>query len=234
MPLAGCPTLLGDDAVHRYVAGTLEPLPRAEFEVHLLECAACRASVREGAAIARAFDAHPRGSATARRLRWLVPAAATAGLTFWFLRPPPDPLRTLARVGDAPPFMDIPVRVGSDTATSLVDQGIAAYAAKDYSRAAELLGRAVAVGPTPGVWFYLGVARLKIDHPREALDALGQVGYERRNPYAAEADLYRAKAWLALRRIDSALARLEIIAATPGPVGAHARALADSLWRLPP
>lgn len=224
-PPYACPTTTGDaDAVHRYVAGTLEGEAGDAFEVHLLECEACQRAVRDGAAVAAALRVAVPGRRRAV-LRWVVPLAAAVA---WLVWPRPDPLRALGRVGAVPAFDGLAVRAGPDSATALADQGMAAYAAGDFARAAGLLGAAAAVEPNPAVQFYLGIARLLAGAPDSAVTALRAAREPTGNPYAGESRFYLAKAWLALGRADSALAQLGAVP-PDAAVAARAAALADSI-----
>ena len=227
-PPYACPTTTGDaDTVHRYVAGTLEGEAGDAFEIHLLECEACQRAVREGTGVAAALRHAPAGR---RRpfLRWAVPLAAAA-VVVWLALPRPDPVRPLGRVGHVPAFDGLPVRADPDSATALADQGMAAYVAGDFAHAARLLAAAAALDPTPAVHFFLGIAQLKAGSPDSGLVSLRGALEPPGNPYAAEARLYLAKAWLALGQADSALAQLEAVPATAGVLRTRAAALSDSI-----
>lgn len=228
-PPYACPTTTGDaDAVHRYVAGTLEGEAGDAFEVHLLECEACQRAVRDGTAVAAALRVAVPGRRRAV-LPWVVPLAAAAAAVAWLVWPRPDPVRALGRVGAVPAFDGLAVRAGPDSATTLADQGMAAYAAGEFARAAALLGAAAALDPTPAVHFFLGIARLKAGARDSGLVALRAALEPPGNPYAPEARFYLAKAWLALGRADSALAQLEAVPADAGALRPRAAALSDSI-----
>jgi tetratricopeptide (TPR) repeat protein len=226
-----CPTRGEDDIVHRYVAGTLETDELEVFEIHLIACAECERAVREGLAIRSALGAQENGAHTLRLVSWVVPIAAAAACV-WLLLKPADPLRQLGRVDTVPAFDGIPVRADADSGASLANRGMAAYADADFRLAAELLTRAVDFDPTPAGFFFLGIARLKISDYHGAMDALSEVADPPDNPYAAEAHLYCAKAWLSLGYPDSAFAHLELASSAQSEVKAYAFALADSLRDL--
>jgi tetratricopeptide (TPR) repeat protein len=158
-----------------------------------------------------------------------VGSLAAAAMVAWLLLPSTDPIARLGRVGSAPRFEGLPVRAEPDSLTVLEDRAMAAYAARDYRRAAVLLDSASAAHHGPAVPFFLGIARLKTGFARDALEALGRALEPPRNPYVAEARLYRAKAWLALLQADSALAELARVPADAGATLVHAQALADSV-----
>lgn len=223
-----CPMAGDGEIVHRYVAGTLETDDVDAFEIHLLGCDACARAVHEGSAVAAALRLEP-GRARRSVVRWGLPLAAAAAAAIWLLLPREDALERLGRVDRVPGFDGLPVRAPLDSATALVDRGMEAYRAGDFARSAELLGAAAALESSSGVQFFLGIALLKAGAPARAAAALGAALDPPDNPYAAEARLYRAKAWLALGSADSALAQLAAVPATAGAARAHATALADSI-----
>jgi hypothetical protein len=220
------------DAAAQYVAGTLDPDALDAFEEHLLSCEDCRNEVRLGAAIRAggkpvAGAAAPAASVTGRRrVGTLVPIAAAAAiaLTFgiWSMRS--DGLGAV----EAAPFVAGPARSAGGGGAALVDSGMAAYGARDYSRAALLLGRAAASDSSPGVQFYLGVSRLMSRGDAAALTALLRALEPAGNPFADDARYYAMKGLVRMQRRDSALALYR--AALPG-IAAHAqaRAFADSI-----
>lgn len=222
-----CTVAAGHDRVHRYVAGTLTAAELEAFEPHLLGCATCQALVREGFAIRAALGAAPAAARLPRRRRLLLAAlpAAAALAALYVASRPADPLAALARVGTPPAFTGQAVRDGSDSATSLADRGMAAYAQGRWAAAADLLGRAAA-DATPSLRFYHGIALLQ---SRQAERALAPLAAAATGAYAGDARLYRAKAWLALGRPDSALVDLDHASAAGGATTAHAAALADSI-----
>jgi tetratricopeptide (TPR) repeat protein len=220
------------DAAAQYVAGTLDPGALDAFEEHLLTCEECRNEVRLGSAIrAAAPPVSVPGSLSpatdARRWRRaLIPLAAAAAIaiTFALRESRSDRLGAV----DAFPFVAAPVRANPDPSAVLVDSGMAAYSAGDFSRAAELLTRATASDSSPGVQFYLGVSRLVSRDDAAAVAALVRATGPAGNPFADDARYYAMKALVRMRRADSALALYR--AALPG-IAAHARAraFADSI-----
>ena len=223
-----CTAHIDPDTVHRYVAGTLDEAQVDEFEIHLLTCAACQADVRSGAAVAAALAAQPTHRALQRRTlwRWAVPLAAAATLVIVMQRG--GDIEQLGGVSDAPSFEALPVRNAATAEAQLADSGFAAYARGDHARAAELLAQATRE-PDSGVAFFLGMSRLMSGDERGAIDALRTALHPAGNVYEAEAHFYLAKAWLRAGAADSALSHLGRIPASDIRVGAHARALADSV-----
>ncbi|UCF21656.1 MAG: tetratricopeptide repeat protein [Gemmatimonadota bacterium] len=106
---------------------------------------------------------------------------------------------------------------------------MAAYARGDYRDAAELLSAALEAAPSPGVSFYLGIARLEAGPAESALDAFRAALDPPKNPYAADAHFYLAKAWLRLGEADSALAHLNAVPPSAARLHDQASALADNV-----
>jgi hypothetical protein len=226
-----CPEFRADDTVARWVAQTLPEPEAGRFEEHLLVCERCQEAVRAAttirAGLRRTAAVVPTG------LRWrrlIVPLGLAAALALILLRPAGDPLLRLADPGPAPAFVPVPVRT-AQAAPSVGDRGMQAYVAGNYRRAARLLDSAAAIDPTPATRFFLGVSLLKSGNAPDAAAALGVVVGDSVNPYAAEAALWLAKAWLRAGRPDSAEAVLRVLGRRPGDAGiaAHARALSDSI-----
>ncbi len=217
------------DFVHRYVAGTLEPDELERFETHLLECPACQEAVKQGAAVRAALREPAGGSRRLPVVAWTLPIAAAAALALWFILPSEGGLERLGQVDPVPAFDGLPIRAPTDSSNHLIDQGMSAYQAGDYRRAAGLLGDAFERDSSPAVGFFLGVTRLKTGAPSRAVESLAAARQPPENPYAAEASLYLAKAWLQIGQADSALASLASIRPSAGATYEHARALADSV-----
>ncbi|MGH7613709.1 MAG: tetratricopeptide repeat protein [Gemmatimonadales bacterium] len=215
--------------MHRYVAGTLELDAVAEFETHLLGCAVCQRAVRGGATVRAALRGAEAGrggrQSRARLLWWSIPLAAAAGAA-WLVIGRESPLARLGRIAQAPTFAGVTVRSDVDSLSLLTDRGIAAYQRGRYRDAARLLGAVPEQERTAGLRFYLGLASLLAGSPQNAARQLAAVSVD--SPYAAEAHLYRAKAWLRLGQADSALVELAAVPAGTS-VAAHASALADSV-----
>lgn len=224
------------DAAQQYVAGTL---PRADveaFEEHLLACGRCRSDVRAGAAVRIALSAEPAGAVRRaspvhiwrRRTIFAAAAAAAAVLVIALV----NRESRVARLGaiDPPAFVSGALRAPADSATDLVDRGMAAYAARDFAGAAALLSRAAAVDSSAGVAFHLGVALLMQNENERALESLLRARRPAGNAYADEALFFAVKALIRQRQTDSALALIRS-APRDGPIGAHMRALGDSIVR---
>jgi tetratricopeptide (TPR) repeat protein len=225
-----CRNAENGEVVHRYVAGTLPPDELERFEVHLLDCTACQEAVRESATLRAALRRGAVGDRRSRALAWAAPLAAAAAMAVWLLLPSEGSLERLGRVDEVPGFAGLAVRSGADSAAALADDGMAAYGERDYERAAELLSAAVARGASsPGVAFFLGIARLQSGSPDEALRSFAAALEPPDNPYAAEAHFYSAKAWLQLANADSVLAHLAAVPPSVPELHARSSALADSV-----
>lgn len=220
--------VLESDTPHRYVAGTLPEDEAERFEQHLLECAWCRDAVRLGAATRTALLAETGGRRLPRTRWWAAAGAVAAGIMIFAFARRDDGLRALSTV-QAPPFVGTEVRsIGGDSTIAMIDRGIAAYANGDYERAARALQ--AAGDSSPGVSFYLGASLLARERPRDALVALRRATTPSENPYADDARILAAKAWLRESNGDSALAELRAVSRS-SPAIRHADALADSIRR---
>ena len=224
-----CPTrAFDDDAIHGYVAGTLPASEVEAFELHLLGCRSCREAVRLGLGVRVEIGAPARASRTRAAFIGGVLMLAAASIVAVIL----------SRAGDGdglasftpPPFAGVPVRRGADvdSARALVDRGMAAYQDGDFAAAARLLGTGAGLDASPGVSFYLSVAQLANGDAVNALQSARRAGNPPDNPFAADAAVVGAKAWLRLGRFDSAVAELGR-APRDGPGSARAAALLDSI-----
>ena len=215
-----------DDAVARYVAGTMPADELDEFEPHLLECESCRSAVRVGAATRAALVSQPLRAA-GRRVPWYWLGAAAAAVILVVATRTNSSGGPLGEVTPAP-FVAGELRPSADAATALVDSGMLAYVANDFGAAAERLGRAARTDSSASVAFFLGVSLLMRGDNAAALHALGRSAVG--GPYAGEAAYYMAKALVRLNRPDSAIAVLERASAT-APAPEVLRAFADSIRR---
>ncbi len=223
-----CPAFNDDDAVHRYVAGTLSPTEEERFEIHLLECEECQRAVCEGMVLREALLKRGEGMRW-RPLAWVSPFAAAAVVLLWLFLPLESEIERLGHLEAVPVFAPLPVRTGADSATAIIDRGMEHYRAHDFRRAARELAVGARLEPGPGVQFFLGIAQLQTGAPEEAVASLSAALEPEGNPYAAEAHFYLAKAWLRLNEADSALWHLEAITGLVGAIHAAAGALADSV-----
>jgi hypothetical protein len=226
-----CPTRsFDDDTIQAYVAGKLPERETEAFELHLLGCGGCRQAVRLGAGIHGALGVP--ATARPRRARAMTAGAITLAAAVVMVA------LLSSRGGEGagsftpPKFSGFAVRGAADAETvrAMVDRGMAAYQRNDFAAAARILGEAARTDASPGVSFYLAAARLARGDVAGALDAARRASTPLDNPFAAEAAIIAAKAWLRLGRPDSAAAELQR-APRDQAGGAHAAALLDSLMR---
>jgi putative zinc finger protein len=225
-----CPERVTGDTVARWVAQTLPEAEARRFEEHLLECDRCQEAVRTATTIRAGLR---RTAVMPTVLRWrrlIVPLGMAAALALVLLRPAGDPLLRLADPGPAPAFISVPVRT-APAAPGVGDRAMQAYLTGNFRRAARLLDSAATLDPTTATRFFLGVSLLKSGSAEDAAAALAVVVRDSVNPYAAEAALWLAKAWLRAGYPDSADAVLRSLGRrrTDEGIAAHARALTDSI-----
>lgn len=202
-----------DDAIAGFAAGTLTPREHDAFGLHLLSCPECRTEVEQAVELRAAFRARAR-----KRRRLVLPAAGLAAAAIGWVLLAPSAAQRLGRQVEAPELRVMAVRASIDSAAYYVERAVDAYAIGDYKRAALALQRAYAIQPDPGTAFVLGAARLKAgpaDSARAAFTRVIDAGPA--TPYAIEARLYRAYAWLQLDRPDSAMADLRGLEANADP-----------------
>lgn len=211
-----------NDLAGAYVASRLTEAELEQFEQHLLGCAACQADVRTAAEL--------RVAASGRRMpRWVFPVslatfpalAAAAVIVLVLSR---DPFAALGRIDAAAPFQGMAVRAAAGPLL-VIDSALAAYAREDYRTAERQLARASAGNAEPGVQFFLGVSRLMLGRPSDALAPLAGALDPEDNPYAPEARYYLAKAFLQLGQPDSAVAYLRLVSGDTSSLARQARAL---------
>ena len=222
--------LYDTETAARYVAGTLDAVTVEAYEPHLVGCADCQQRVRTAATVRSALQA-ASGAKPVRRGTWIAAAAAVAAaiVVFVVVRGADD-VRALSQF-DPPTFVGVRTRGSSDSADARVLRAMEAYNAGDYRAAARGLAGADA-DSSAAVAFYLSASLLQIGDADGALRAARRAQHPAENPYATDASLVAAKAWLRKRRTDSALVELDRAAGAVGAAGAHARALRDSVLQL--
>jgi len=223
----------------RYLTNRLSPVEQEEFEAHFLTCDRCQQAISLGAAIRSTF---PRVRGARSRRPWVLGGglglAAAAGLAAILLLPARRTSEELARLGDvtqAPIYLGVPVRAGAPgKADSLFESAMAAYQAGRYAEAIAGLRAALAAGvDSAPAQFFLASSLLLTGQPAEAAADFARVIALGDTPYRAEAHFYRAKALLRLDQAPEALAALRHAAEVGGVIGSYARALADSVERIP-
>lgn len=233
MNMSVCPDSAAD-VVAGYLSGTLDETATREFELHMVDCAACQAALREGAALRTALrnsaSGAPARATPSRSIRWVLPVAAALVLAaLSLLRDRASPLERLGRVDSPPALAVLSVRGDADSAASLVARGMDSYRSGRYAEAARLFSTADSIAPTEAIAFYRGVSALLGGDPAGGVAVLRRCTRNADDAYAPEAHFYSAKAWLQLAQADSALAHLAESSAGRSPVSTHAAALADSV-----
>jgi TolA-binding protein len=110
------------------------------------------------------------------------------------------------------------------TAADLFQDAMLAYVEKRYSDAEALLEAAVKVAPgAPEANFYLGISRLALGRPSEAVGPLRSVLASQDSLYAQQAHFYLAKAYMRVLRLPEADEQLEKAASMPGPLRTDAQ-----------
>lgn len=231
-----------------YVAGRLDATEEERFEDHLVECESCQAEVRAGLQAREAFTASPAEAASsaaadptagpdstaraAAHRRWVwVPLAAAAVLAALFLVSRTGPEVTdLGEIESPPLYYGVAVR--NAPGDSLIAEGMQAYSAGRYDRAADLLARGFSVsGDSIPAVFFLGIVDLLQDRPESAMTRLQGVRDLGASPYRSEARFYLARALLALDRPREARGELEAVAASEHELAPEAAAILEELDR---
>jgi hypothetical protein len=250
---AGCPP---PDLLLARRSESLDDDVRARLDAHVEACAACRRLAADldrldlGAADA---DAEARVGArvldtTGRdRGRMLSIAAAlllASGLavSWWYLRPRPEPPQTAVQTAppsppaEAPAIVALwtitapPVRVplsslgttrsgtGATAAAPGLVEALAPYQAGDYADAVTKLAAVVEAQPASGeAQFYFGVSQLMAGNAREAVAPLERATRLLSADRRAEAEWYLATAEQRSGRADSARTRLQSLCSAAGP-----------------
>ena len=224
------------DIAAGYVAGTLDESEIEPFELHMLSCAECREAVTVAAAVRQELT---RTSPALRGLRrqslrnrlvagGALVALAAASIFIAIRWRTATPLAAFT----PPTFVGETVRGGgpTDSSRALVDRGMDAYARRDFARAEQLLASALPSDSSAGVSFYLAAAQLARGHARDAIRSARRAMRPSDNPFAADAHVLAAKAWLSMGAADSAIAELESVHGDPHAM-TRATALRDSIRR---
>jgi hypothetical protein len=234
-----CESAFEDDRAARYVAGELSEADREAFEVHVLECDACRAAVEAHLDLADGLRrAAPRHVAARPPRTWLPVAAALAATALagtivlrdrWTPAPttiPPSPTVAVPPmpVVDKPdvvlPAGEVLVTRGGAGRAFLEDFGpaIAPYREGDYALAADRLATLADRYPASfEVPFYRGVSLLLLGRASEAVEALTRAEALARGPQATEARWYLSLALARAGRTAEAARRLDALCDGTGP-----------------
>ena len=120
-----------------------------------------------------------------------------------------------------PPAIDSSSPAAAD---DLFQSAMLAYVEKRYADSETLLDAAIKIAPgAPEINFYLGISRLALGKPSEAIDPFRTVLAHQDRQYSQRAHFYLANAYMKLLRLPEADQELEKAASIPGPLRADAR-----------
>jgi hypothetical protein len=228
-----CESALQDDRAARYVAGELREADRDAFEVHVLECTACRVALDAHLDLADALRRGAHRHASRRPARTWLPLAATLAVAAlagtvvlrdrWTTTPgpggPASPVATAPSPSPPPgPPLDRPdvvlpagevlVTRGANDSAFLKDFGpaIAPYRDGNPALAAERLAALAPRYPASfEVGFYEGVSLLLAGRAGAAVEPLERARSLGRGAQREDAEWYLAVAlWRAGRPEDAA------------------------------
>jgi tetratricopeptide (TPR) repeat protein len=120
-----------------------------------------------------------------------------------------------------------------DAASTAFQHAMVAYLERRYRDASEMLENAEQVEPNaPNINFYLGVSRLLLGRPDDAILALNKVTDEGKSRYVQSAHVYLAKAFLQKTDLKHAEAELLIASNMAGQLKTDATSLLDRVRAL--
>lgn len=239
-----CEQVKREGTIERYLTGRLAGDERTAFERHMFECSRCLDELQALRAVQEELWEQGRGPVAGtvpeRRVwmrRWALAAAALAlvsigAVVLWRLgmfsgnsRGLDPRLAALAEF-EAPAYLPLALRGGTDEADERFRTGMDHYTAGRYPEAIRDLRAAEALRPRAShVLFFLGVSYLLNGDTDRGVSRLDQAASLADPAYTAEARFYLAKGWL--RKGDTAKARAELEAV----VDSRGR-LADEAARL--
>jgi tetratricopeptide (TPR) repeat protein len=243
-----CETVERENIPERYLAGTLDPQLKEQWELHYFGCEHCS----ELLATWQAIDQPLRGMAPSIRqeirprrsaARWLwAGAAIAAALVVGVLtRPAPpkpetvvrtaravNPWAELARI-DPPAYQPSTLRAAGTKAEVQFQTAMESYARLDYAHAITGLEAALALDPSAAApRFFLGACHLLTGDAARAVADLETVAAGD-SPFAPEAQYDLAKAYLLQGDKHRAIVTLQRLADSPGDFREAARQLRTRL-----
>jgi TolA-binding protein len=121
----------------------------------------------------------------------------------------------------------------TEIARGLFQKAMDAYLEQRYSAAASLLEDAAQVEPkAPDVNFFLGICRIMLAKPEDAVAPLKNVLADEKSPYALSAHYYLAKAYVQTDQLSEAEAQLQAAAAIPGRLRSEASSMLSRVQAL--
>lgn len=175
----------------------------------------------------------PQVPAAQTKPRELSPAEANELYKLAQVRPAPYVFAGLSTGTRSSKGMSAVENTASYAASSAFQDAMIAYVEKRYRDASEKLENAAQLEPTaPHINFYLGVCRLLLGRPDEAVPVLNQVVDEKKSRYVQAAHLYLAKAYLQKADLKQAEAELQAASAITGELKAEAGSLLERVRAL--
>jgi FimV-like protein len=238
-----CKVVAEDHIIERYSAGQLDEADAEGFEQHFFECEECFGALRDHAAVRDALSNLPRDEAgrsksffTDTNPWWLLAAAMLLlglGLILW-LAPwagsPSSQTLVAASVVEAPPYEPRTLRSVSGQGELPFLEAMVSYQEGHFAEAIPGLETAVKLDPgLAKAHFYLGACYLLEDHPRKAIESLNRVAEIEGSPYREWTHFYRAKAYLRLGDLDSALENLSEVISVGGELQTQAQKVLEQL-----
>jgi hypothetical protein len=221
-----------EDLARHYARGALDARAHEEFETHLVGCEQCQREVRMASAVQVALGDKPL--ALSRQESWLpvavsgLASAAAVIVAVVVLRSPRD-VAPLGEINVPPAYLGVAVRGGE---AQDFESAMRLYDAGRWLESHRALSTTAATTAAPdAAWFFAGASALMLGQNQSAIDAFDRVIALGTGPYTNEAHFYRAKSLLRTGRVVDALADLRLIEPS-SVVGAHARALTDSVLAL--
>lgn len=222
-----CEQVKREGTIERYLTGRLAGDERTTFEQHMFECPRCLDELQALRAVQEELwdqgSAPVAGTVPERRVwmrRWALAAAALALVTIgavvlWRLgmfsgnSRGLDPRMAALAEFEAPAYLPLALRGGTDEAEERFRTGMDHYTAGRYPEAIRDLRAAETLHPRAShVLFFLGVSYLLTGETDKGISRLEKAVSLSDPAYAAEARFYLAKAWL--RKGDAAKARIEL------------------------
>jgi anti-sigma factor RsiW len=236
-----CSQIQNENIIERYLAGTLPPKLRREWEEHYFGCAACAEALTTWQAIETPLrDAAPaiRREIAPSRRTWVWAGAGIAAMLAVALvtrnarqplsTPPPAnayvELASLVRLEPAA-YEETTLRGVETPGEALFRKAMRAYRNRDWTVATEGLRSSLKKDPEAAApRFFLGVTLLLSGQPAHAVKELATVAAGT-SPFATEARFRIAQGWLLLNREPEARAALAPLVAANGDFTVPAREL---------
>lgn len=217
------------------VHGRLDAEAAGEFLEHLAGCRACSVEFDLANDLVAAAPAAMRNPVLTLQRVLAIAAILMVAIALWW-QPWSGTVRTLAELAqiDRIEILDSTLRGPGDPDTDPDrDAAIAAWRADDFATAARHFEVIVARDAHAALaQLYLGLARLQLGTPTEAVPALSAAVDDGKGLVQERALWYRAIAHLRTEAIPAARADLDTLVKIDGDYAPNARELLDALARL--